>query len=360
MRISKTFGPAATPPAASLAEKRGIDDDLDAELYGEDPDTLPPDGDYCLAIVKPETSLVQTSEKRGIEGLDELNELVQYELSTEVVFEKCEPETGIGTKHEWVFQQASGQLRHSKSGKCLGVYWKEGKPHLTGNDCTFVESQVALQRWRLPFYTDGGPDDASGEIRVGYGGTTANALCINAASHKSDGLSVGPCGKATGKWDTKRVTAHEWKVCAQENAKCEGDQTANCIGEIRFGDGENDNWAFPIAVPTTEGSVAAIACSPVVLKEISVVDPVMVPDMDDPDFRECQCKGGTGGGAGGGAGGIIAGCVVGALVVAGGVGFFVMKQKKKGQDGEGEWEEEEWEGEEEGEWAEDGEWQEDQ
>lgn len=360
MRISRRFG----PPAGAAADKKAslsqfsFDGDLDAELYGPDPAEADknPHGNYCLAVVKPDgadsADVFLETGSRGIEGIDELNELVAFELSTEVVMERCEEETRVGSKHEWVFQQASGQLRHSKSGKCLGVYWKDGHPHLRGNDCTNVESQVAIQRWSLPFYTDGGGDEATGEFRVGYGASSAKPLCLNTNSHQSHGLSVGACGKDS-QWDTERTSIHQWKVCAQENGKCDGDETANCVGEIRFGDGENDNWAFPIAVPSMQGAVAAIACSPAILKQITVTDPVLVPDIDDPEFRQCQCRGAK---PKGGSPGAIIGIVLCVVALTGGAGgFFFYKQKMKKKDGDlgeeewDEWEEEEWE---EGEWKE--------
>jgi len=186
-------------------------------------------------------------------------------------------------------------------------------------------------------------------IKLAYGANTPDALCVVAKNRQE--LDVQKCSEAdkTQKFKVKKTVKHDWYVCAQENAKCEGQQTSNCEGEIRFGDGEVDNWAFPIAVPSVEGQIASLYCTPAVLRKLAVPEPVAIEDMDDPDYRECQCAGSgrTGKPAKGMSMGVIIGIAGGAVVLIGGAGFVVYKiSKKKTRYGEGEeeWmEEEAWE-----------------
>merc|ERR1719408_615131 len=107
------------------------------------------------------TSMLE--EQGGGDPHTQLEHMMLRELATDVLLEECNSDEPTQT---WTFLQATGQIRHDDSGKCLGVYFDHkqgnGEPLLKAHDCNSnAESQYITQRWMVKSYV--GDNFESGE-----------------------------------------------------------------------------------------------------------------------------------------------------------------------------------------------------
>jgi len=273
-----------------------------------------------------------------------MHRMLNLELASDVELEACKADDD---GQVWTILLSSGQIRHNKSGKCLGVYFDNNTPHLKAQDCTIIEKQTLTQRWMLPFYQMPDFTEGSGQIELGYGHQSQEGYCLSTSGTST--LEVVKCKSGASTFKVETATdPHAWAHCASDGANCA------CIGEIRYGNSEGNSWSSGVPVPNEFDTVADVKCDVARLRDIAIRDPVSIPDIDYPDLRHCQCRGAkpttvaeveeveekssnTG---------LIIGGAVGGVALLGIAGYFATK--KPGGDHLLDGEEEEWEEEEEG------------
>jgi len=349
--------------ASSFVERRSGLSATEEEAHREDPVAEAPAGLYeggadsvvCLMVPHLSESLAQMSlmqAKSEAQFNHDALKLLHYSMATEVESHICS-ETDEG--QVWQFLQSTGQIRHSQSGKCLGAWFDSGTPHLRAQDCAWMESQALTQRWEMKFYVSGDGADfegGEGKILLGYGAKTADPYCLT--PQPLDVLpTIEKCSSAAGKvWkiDVPVGLSHQWETCGQETATCA------CTGEVRFGEGETNTWASAVPVPNIMEESQPLKCELQDLRDHIVKDPITIPDIEEPDVRDCQCKPGPeepkpnnvdkGKEAGASNIGLIGGGAGAGVVLIAVGAYFATKKKEGDYEEDGELEEEDWEEEE--------------